>query len=91
MSSIDEVRCRCVAIPSSQRGVVYGSSFNAINPINFRDAFLAFDPSNAAVYGTIVAILLFYVFLIVILRRKDIEDIDKVLYLSFIILLVAIL
>lgn len=78
MSSIYEVRCRCVAIPSSQRGVVYGSSFDAVNPINFHDAFLAFDLSNAGVYGTIVAILLFYVFLVVILRRKDVEDIDKV-------------
>lgn len=80
MSSIYEVRCRCVDIPSSQLGVVYGSSFDAVNPINFRDAFLAFDISNAAVYGTIVAILILYVFLIVILRRKDIEDIDKVPY-----------
>lgn len=79
MSSIYEVRCRCVDIPSSQRGVVYGSSF-AVNPINFHKAFLAFDISNTAVYGTIVAILLLYVFLIVILRRKDIEDIDKVPY-----------
>ena len=79
LSSVEEVRCRCITIPSSQKGVVYGSSVNAINHIDFNTVFSNFDISNFAVYGTII-ILLVYVILVVILRRKDFQDLNKVFY-----------
>lgn len=59
---------------------MYGFLFDVVNLINFCDVFLVFDISNVVVYGIIVVILILYVFLIVILWWKDIEDIDKVLY-----------
>lgn len=59
---------------------MYGFLFDIVNLINFYDVFLVFDISNVVVYGIIVVILFLYVFLIVILWWKDIEDIDKVLY-----------
>ncbi|XP_062593518.1 polycystin-1-like protein 2 [Saccostrea cucullata] len=77
MSNIEEVRCRCPDIPSSQRDVVYGSSFLAVNSIDFDAAFLNFDIGNAAVYGTIIAILVLYCLLVLFLRRKDTEDKEK--------------
>lgn len=58
---------------------MYGFLF-VVNLINFYKVFLVFDISNVVVYGIIVVILFLYVFLIVILWWKDIEDIDKVLY-----------
>lgn len=78
LSSVEEVRCRCITIPSSQNGVVYGLSVNAINHIDFNTVFSNFDISNFAVYGTIIIILLVYVILVVILRRKDFQDLNKV-------------
>lgn len=59
---------------------MYGFLFDIVNLINFYDVFLVFDISNVVVYGIIVVILFLYVFLIVMLWWKDIEDIDKVLY-----------
>ncbi|XP_062620648.1 uncharacterized protein LOC134282235 [Saccostrea cucullata] len=76
VSNIREVICRCPDISASQN-VVYGSSFLAVNDIDFHGTFHNFDISNAVVYGTIIAILLIYTLLLLLLRRKDTEDREK--------------
>lgn len=51
------------------------------NTIDFNKVFGQFDIQNAAVYGTLIALLVLFIVLAVFLRRKDIADMSKVIKL----------
>jgi hypothetical protein len=46
--------------------------------IDFSTVWGKFDPANAAVYATLIALLVIYFILVVILRRKDKKDTVRV-------------
>jgi polycystin 1L2 len=77
MSNINETICRCP--PTSSTGNIFASTFYVPpNTIDFNTVWSKFDPSNAAVYGTVIALLVIYVIAAIILRREDNKDIARV-------------
>ena len=74
-STLNETVCRCP--PAS--GKFFASSFVTPNLIDFHTVFTKFDASNAAVYGTMIGILILFIVGIVYFRRKDKTDVFKVM------------
>ncbi|XP_061167212.1 polycystin-1-like protein 2 [Saccostrea echinata] len=71
MSDLNNTVCRCV-------GDTFSSSFYVPpNVINFLTVWGKFDASNAAVYGTLIAVFLVYIILLIVLRKQDKRDTDK--------------
>jgi hypothetical protein len=66
--------CRC----EPEVGSIFSLSFAAPNMIDFSTVWGKFDPANAAVYATLIALLVIYFILVVILRRKDKKDTVRV-------------
>jgi hypothetical protein len=82
MSDLNDTVCRCV-------GDTFSSSFYVPpNVINFLTVWGKFDASNAAVYGTLIAVFVLYIILVIILRRQDKKDVDRVtmLYVDFLLI-----
>jgi hypothetical protein len=50
------------------------------NVIHFNAIWSKIDPENAAVYGTLLCLLILTVVMVLFLRRKDKKDLEKVLY-----------
>jgi len=48
------------------------------NMIDFSAVWAKFDPTNAAVYGTIIALLVVYILGCIWARREDKKDFDRV-------------
>ena len=72
MSDLNDTVCRCV-------GDTFSSSFYVPpNVINFLTVWGKFDASNAAVYGTLIAVFVLYIILLIILRRQDKRDVERV-------------
>ncbi|XP_061167307.1 polycystin-1-like protein 2 isoform X1 [Saccostrea echinata] len=75
MSTINETICRC---PNPSTGSIFASTFYVPpNMIDFNTVWGKFDPSNAAVYGTVIALLVIYVISAIFLRREDKKDIER--------------
>lgn len=76
MSTLNETICRC---PSTSSGNIFASTFYVPpNMIDFNTVWSKFDPSNAAVYGTVIALLVIYVIAAIFLRREDNKDAERV-------------
>ena len=75
LSNLNETVCRCENPP----GPTLASTFYVPpNTIDFHAVWSKFDPANAAVYGTIIALLLLYFIVIPWFRRQDKKDIHRV-------------
>ncbi|ESP00683.1 hypothetical protein LOTGIDRAFT_157972 [Lottia gigantea] len=73
-STPEETICDCEDPPA----LTFGSSFySPPNTIDFSTVFEKFDISNASVYGTVLAILLVYILLLLWARRADKRDYRK--------------
>ncbi|XP_062613252.1 location of vulva defective 1-like [Saccostrea cucullata] len=71
MSDLNNTVCRCV-------GDTFSSSFYVPpNVINFLTVWGKFDASNAAVYGTLIAVFVVYIILLIVLRKQDRRDANK--------------
>lgn len=46
--------------------------------IDFNTVWSKFDPANAAVYGTVIALFVVYVIAAIFLRREDKKDVERV-------------
>lgn len=76
ISTFNETVCRC----SDPPGTMFATTFYVPpNKIDFHAVWGKFDPENAAVYGTIAALLVIYFLALLYLRRKDKQDVTKVL------------
>lgn len=72
MTTIEETICRCT-------GHTFSSTFHVPpNMIDLYKVWGKFDPENAAVYGVISALLAIYMVLVVVLRREDRRDRERV-------------
>jgi hypothetical protein len=72
MSTIQSTVCRC-------SGQTFSSTFYVpFNRIDFNTVWSKFDLANAAVYGSLIIVLVVYVIALGILRREDKRDIVKV-------------
>lgn len=72
MSDLNDTVCRCV-------GDTFSSSFYVPpNVINFLTVWGKFDASNASVYGTLIGVFVSYMILVIILRKQDKKDVDRV-------------
>ncbi|XP_062611722.1 uncharacterized protein LOC134273545 [Saccostrea cucullata] len=74
ISTFNETICRC----SDPPGTMFATTFYVPpNKIDFHAVWGKFDPENAAVYGTIAALLVIYFIALLYLRRKDKQDVTK--------------
>ncbi|XP_076075845.1 uncharacterized protein LOC143046571 [Mytilus galloprovincialis] len=69
-STLNETVCRC---PSKTKTLAT-TFFVTPNTIDFNNVWSKFDIANAAVYGTLTVLLLLYILLAILLRRKDRQD-----------------
>ncbi|CAC5409625.1 PKD1L2 [Mytilus coruscus] len=69
-STLNETVCRC----DSSSGSIFSLAFAAPNMIDFSTVWSKFDPANAAVYATLIALLVLYFIFVVVLRRYDGTD-----------------
>ncbi|VDI63637.1 Hypothetical predicted protein [Mytilus galloprovincialis] len=74
-SSLNETVCRC----SPGAGTLFASTFAIPNMIDFHSVWSKFDITNAAVYGTLIAVIVMYFIIFCILRRLDNRDTDQCL------------
>ncbi|XP_052068318.1 uncharacterized protein LOC127707695 isoform X2 [Mytilus californianus] len=72
-STLNETVCRC----ESSSGSIFSLAFAAPNLIDFSTVWSKFDPANAAVYATLIALLVLYFIFVVVLRRYDGTDTVK--------------
>ncbi|XP_055955095.1 polycystic kidney disease protein 1-like 2 [Patella vulgata] len=73
-STPDETICVCDDPP----GTAFASAFYVPpNTIDFDVIWTKFDISNAAVYGTLIAVLIVYGFILIWARRMDEKDLDR--------------
>ncbi|XP_060073681.1 polycystin-1-like protein 2 [Ylistrum balloti] len=73
-STMNETVCRC----SDETGNIFATTFFVPpNTIDFSGVWSKFDPTNAAVYGTLSCLLVCYVLLCVCARRYDRKDLLK--------------
>lgn len=76
MSDLNNTVCRCI-------GDTFSSSFYVPpNVINFLTVWGKFDASNASVYGTLIGVFFIYVVLVILLRKQDRKDSEKVMYVK---------
>lgn len=76
MSDLNNTLCRCI-------GDTFSSSFYVPpNVINFLTVWGKFDASNASVYGTLFGVFLIYLVLVILLRKQDRKDSEKVMYVK---------
>lgn len=73
-SSLNETVCRC----SPGAGTLFASTFAIPNMIDFHSVWSKFDITNAAVYGTLIAVIVMYFIIFCILRRLDNRDTGQV-------------
>lgn len=72
ISTKENTVCRCT-------GTTFSSTFVVpLNTIDFANVWGKFDPTNAAVYGTLIAFLVIYTITAIYLRRQDKKDEEKV-------------
>ncbi|XP_063447031.1 polycystin-1-like protein 2 [Mytilus trossulus] len=69
-SSLNETVCRC----SPGAGTLFASTFAIPNMIDFHSVWSKFDITNAAVYGTLIAVIVMYCIIFCVLRRLDNRD-----------------
>ncbi|XP_069123241.1 polycystin family receptor for egg jelly-like [Argopecten irradians] len=70
-STMNETICRC----NDEAGNIFATTFFVPpNAIDFSGVWAKFDPANAAVYGTLAALLFCYVLVCVWARRYDKKD-----------------
>lgn len=72
MSTLHSTVCRCSGQTFSSTVLV------PFNRIDFETVWSKFDPENAAVYGSLIILLVVYVITLCFLRREDKKDVDKV-------------
>ncbi|XP_061194795.1 uncharacterized protein LOC133202955 [Saccostrea echinata] len=71
ISTKENTVCRCT-------GTTFSSTFVVpLSTIDFTNVWGKFDPSNAAVYGTLIAFLVVYTLAAIYLRRQDKKDEEK--------------
>ncbi|XP_062602879.1 uncharacterized protein LOC134264616, partial [Saccostrea cucullata] len=71
ISTKENTVCRCT-------GTTFSSTFVVpLSTIDFTNVWGKFDPSNAAVYGTLIAFLVVYALAAIYLRRQDKKDEEK--------------
>lgn len=76
MSDLNNTLCRCI-------GDTFSSSFYVPpNVINFLTVWGKFDASTASVYGTLIGVFLIYLVLVILLRKQDRKDSEKVMYVK---------
>ncbi|XP_052083583.1 uncharacterized protein LOC127720879 [Mytilus californianus] len=73
-STLNETVCQC----EPAVGSIFSLSFASPNMIDLNTVWSKFDPANAAVYGTLVALIVIYVIFVLILRRYDRKDAVRV-------------